>query len=388
MKKFKCFIIAGELSGDKLGSSLINGLNQLTNKSVTFSGIGGPMMEASGFKSLFNMTDLSLMGLVEIIPKIPMLFSRINLTVKAIILEQPDVLITIDSPDFCLRVAKKIRKINPNIKIIHYVAPSVWAWRPERASKMSKFVDHVLALLPFEPPYMEAEGMTSDFVGHPVVNSPIINEAAQKEFKLKHNLNNGPIITVLPGSRLGEIKRMSPIFNEVLININRIYPDAQFILPVASAVEVNVINAVKYWGVKPLLLLNDFKTPQEVEYDKFLSYSISSAALATSGTVSLELASQKCPMVVAYKASWITTRMVKKLAKIDTANLINIITNSKIIPEHLFEECTANKITSSLRSLLENDSNQITAMTETMNQLGINKKDKHLLAAKSVLKII
>ncbi|MDB4184771.1 hypothetical protein N9603_01215 [Amylibacter sp.] len=198
MKKFKCFIIAGELSGDKLGSSLINGLNQLTNKSVTFYGIGGPMMEASGFKSLFNMTDLSLMGLVEIIPKIPMLFSRINLTVKAIILEQPDVLITIDSPDFCLRVAKKIRKINPNIKIIHYVAPSVWAWRPERASKMSKFVDHVLALLPFEPPYMEAEGMTSDFVGHPVVNSPIINEAAQKEFKLKHNLNNGPIITVLP----------------------------------------------------------------------------------------------------------------------------------------------------------------------------------------------
>jgi len=331
------------------------------------------------------MSDLSLMGLVEIIPKIPMLISRIKLTTNSIISENPDVLITIDSPDFCMRVAKKVRKALPNIKIIHYVAPSVWAWRPERAAKMSKYVDHVLALLPFEPPYMEAEGMTSDFVGHPVVSSPHVSKKAQEKFIKKHNLHNGPIITVLPGSRIGEIKRMCPIFIKVINNIKKLYPNSQFILPVASSVEKDVINTVSSWNIKPLLLLNEGKELKEIEHDKFITYSISSAALATSGTVSLELAAKKCPMIVAYKANWITTRMVKKLAKIDSANLINIITDTKVIPEHLFESCTVENITESLRSLLNNDNNQIKAMEETMNRLGASRKDIHLLAANSVL---
>ena len=385
MNKLKCYIIAGELSGDKLGASLIDGLIEVTNKNVSFSGVGGPLMESAGFNSLFKMSDLSLMGLIEIIPKIPMLISRIKLTANSIISQNPDVLITIDSPDFCMRVAKKVRKALPNIKIIHYVAPSVWAWRPERAAKMSKYVDHVLALLPFEPPYMEAEGMTCDFVGHPAVSSPHVSKKAQEKFKKKYNLHNGPIITVLPGSRIGEIKRMCPIFNKVLNNIEKLYPDSQFILPVASSVEKDVVNAVKSWNVKPLLLLNEGKDLKELEHDKFITYSISSAALATSGTVSLELAAKKCPMIVAYKANWITTKMVKKLAKIDTANLINIITDTKVIPEHLFENCTVENITESLRSLLNNDNNQIKAMEETMNRLGADRKDIHLLAANSVL---
>jgi lipid-A-disaccharide synthase len=181
---------------------------------------------------------------------------------------------------------------------------------------------------------------------------------------------------------------MCPIFDKVTSNIQKLYPNVQFVLPVALTVEEDVLKAVNSWNVKPLLLLNSGKDSKQIEYDKFITYSISSAALATSGTVALELAAKKCPMVIAYKANWLTTKMVKRLAKIDTANLINIITNTKVIPEHLFENCTVEKITNSLNSLLNSDNNQISAMSETMNKLGINQEDNHLLAAKSVLKIL
>jgi lipid-A-disaccharide synthase len=211
---------------------------------------------------------------------------------------------------------------------------------------------------------------------------------AQEKFKKQHNLHDGPIITILPGSRISEINRMCPIFDKVTSNIQKLYPNVQFVLPVALTVEEDVLKAVNSWNVKPLLLLNSGKDSKQIEYDKFITYSISSAALATSGTVALELAAKKCPMVIAYKANWLTTKMVKRLAKIDTANLINIITNTKVIPEHLFENCTVEKITNSLNSLLNSDNNQILAMSETMNKLGINQEDNHLLAAKSVLKIL
>jgi lipid-A-disaccharide synthase len=221
-----------------------------------------------------------------------------------------------------------------------------------------------------------------------VVFSPNVTAEAQKKFKQEHNLHDGPIITILPGSRISEINRMCPIFDKVASNIQKLYPNVQFILPVALTVEENVLKAVSSWDVKPLLLLNRGKNSKQIEYDKFITYSISSVALATSGTVALELAAKKCPMVIAYKANWLTTKMVKRLAKIDTANLINIITNTKVIPEHLFEDCTAEKITNSLKSLLNNDNNQISAMSEAMSKLGIDKDDNHLLAAKSVLKVL
>ena len=164
----KVFILAGEQSGDKLGGALMAGLSSLI--SVEFQGVGGTMMQAQGLKSLFDMHDLSVMGLIEVLPKASKLLRHVKQTVKAVQAFTPDVLITIDSPDFSLRVSRKLKKINPNLKVVHYVAPSVWAWRPERAVKMAKSVDHVLALLPFEPSYMEAAGMTCDFVGHPVVS--------------------------------------------------------------------------------------------------------------------------------------------------------------------------------------------------------------------------
>ena len=388
MSNLKFFIIAGEMSGDILGASLMSGLITETKGKVSFYGVGGPLMTDVGLNSMFNMSDLSVMGVFEVIPKIPMLLSRIKKTARAVIDEQPDALITIDSPDFCLRVAKIVRLALPKIKIIHYVAPSVWAWRPERAFKMAKNIDHVLALLPFEPPYMEDAGMTCDFVGHPVISNAIVKPKAIEKLRANLELHAGPIITVLPGSRIGEIKRMCPIFKDVLINIKEKIPDVQFILPAASTVEDLVISTIKNWEVKPKLLLSMDYSVLEISNRKYAAYAVSSAALATSGTVALELASQNCPMVVAYKANWITTKMVEKLAKIDTANLINIITDTRKIPEHLFDNCTAENISKSLCNLLLNEGKQDNVMAEAMDLLGFGNKDSHLWAAKSVLRAI
>jgi lipid-A-disaccharide synthase len=388
MTKLNIFLIAGELSGDRLGGALMEGLLSQTSGKVTFSGVGGPMMQAAGMTSLFDMSDLSVMGLVEVLPKIPMLLSRVEATSKAVIAVKPDALITIDSPDFCLRVAEKVRHVLPDLKIIHYVAPSVWAWRPERATKMAKHVDHVLALLPFEPPYMEAAGMTCDFVGHPVISEPIPLDADILKLRNELNLNAGPIVTVLPGSRVGEIKRMGPIFEAVVQNVQSSHPNVQFILPVAASVEELVKKKTASWSAQPKLLLNEGYTSEQVERRKRTAYALSDAALATSGTVALELAAQNCPMVVAYRANWATTRMVKKLAQIDTANLINIVTDTRVVPEHLFENCTVNNITDSLCKLLDGKSDQGDALRETMIALGQGQKNAHMWAAQSVLRAI
>jgi lipid-A-disaccharide synthase len=388
LNKLNLFLIAGEMSGDRLGVALMDALQLETLGNVSFSGVGGPMMKDAGLDSLFNMSDLSVMGLVEVLPKIPMLLSRVKQTAQAVIDAKPDALITIDSPDFCLRVAAKVRKELPDLKVIHYVAPSVWAWRPERAAKMAKHVDHVLALLPFEPPYMHDAGMTCDFVGHPVISEPLPSEASQQKLRDDLGFNRGRVVTVLPGSRVGEIKRMGPVFEQVIVDIHKSHPDVQFILPVATAVEKAVKKQVKTWRLQPKLLLNKGFTSSQVEDRKRAAYAISTAALATSGTVALELAAQDCPMVVAYQANWATTRMVKKLAQIDTANLINIVTNTRVVPEHLFENCTADQITQSMRNLLNGQSNQRDALRQTMVALGHGQPDAHLWAAQSVLRAI
>ena len=207
----KVFLIAGEASGDMLGASLMVGLKSLAD--VEFCGIGGRQMQREGLESLFPMDELSLIGIVEILPKYLHLSKRIRETANAVLKAGPDVLITIDSPDFCLRVAKLVRK-KSNLRTVHYVAPSVWAWRPKRAEKMAAVTDHVLALLPFEVPYMEAAGMECDFVGHPVVSNRQATRREIDEFRKRHNIGNSPILMVLPGSRKGELARLGPIFGE------------------------------------------------------------------------------------------------------------------------------------------------------------------------------
>ena len=206
----KVFILAGEPSGDKLGGALMAGLKQLT-PSVSFAGIGGEMMQQQGLQSMFPMAELSVMGLVEVLPKFFHLKRRIAETAQAVLDTKPDVLITIDSPDFSLRVAKLV-KAQSNIRTVHYVAPSVWAWRPGRADKMAKVIDHVLALLPFEPPYMERAGMECDFVGHPVASEPVATKDEIVALRNAYDLANSPLVLALPGSRRGEVDRLAPVF--------------------------------------------------------------------------------------------------------------------------------------------------------------------------------
>lgn len=384
----KVFILAGEPSGDKLGGALMAGMNSLQPE-IDFKGVGGAAMQAEGLDSLFDMDDLSVMGLLEVLPRIPKLLRRIKQTVAAANAFQPDVLITIDSPDFCLRVAEKLKATRPNLKVVHYVAPSVWAWRPERAAKMARHVDHVLALLPFEPPYMTAAGMRCDFVGHPIVaeRQPTSEETAAFAKEQGIDLNK-PVVCLLPGSRKGELSRMGPIHGEVAHRIAQQVDGVQFILPAAAGVVEQAKTMVQGWDVAPLILDPRGLGVEENEHRKRIVFALSDAALATSGTVALELAAASCPMVVGYKANYLTTRMVKKLAQIDTANLINIVTQTREIPEFLFESCTPDQITPALLALLKDRqvaNGQKQACAQTMQALGLGGDDPGIRAARSVL---
>ncbi|MEM7440351.1 MAG: lipid-A-disaccharide synthase [Pseudomonadota bacterium] len=382
-RPLNAFIIAGEPSGDKLGGALMAGLKAQTD--VAFQGVGGPNMAAEGLASLFDMRDLSVMGLLEVLPRVPKLLGRIRQTVAAGIAAKPDVLITIDSPDFCLRVASKLRETLPDLKVVHYVAPSVWAWRPERAAKMARHVDHVLALLPFEPPYMEKAGMSCDFVGHPLVAEPVPTATDVATLRADLNLGDAPVMALLPGSRAGEIKRLLPIYEAVAKRVVDRRPDLRFCVPMAGAVADDLFERLSMWSV-PVATLDPRGMAVEVsEHRKRTAFHMADVALATSGTVALELAAADCPHVVAYKANWATTRMVKKMAQIDTANLVNIVTGSRVIPEFLFEACTPDQVTPAVLDVLADPSGQRAAAAQTVAALGFGGEDPGARAAKSVL---
>ncbi len=385
------FLIAGEPSGDSLGANLMAGLKKISETEVEFVGVGGPLMEAEGLKSLFPMSDLSVMGLVEVLPKIPVLLRRVRQAADAVIARKPKALITIDSPDFTLRVAGRVKQALPDLKTIHYVAPSVWGWRPERSQKMARCIDHVLALLPFEPPYMERAGMTCDFVGHPAVAAEQATNVQKETLRKDLGLGDARVVTLLPGSRVGEIKRMAPVLGAVVLKLSLEEPDLQFVLPAAGAVIGPLRAAVSAWAVQPIILDPSGMRSEDAEMRKRTAFAISDLAVATSGTVSLELAAAGCPMVIAYQANWMTTRMVKRLALIDTANLINIVTETRVIPEFLFENCRAELIAPAVLDLLRNPDarrQQVQACDATMELLGRGQADAGTRAAKSVLRAI
>ncbi|MBC6441624.1 MAG: lipid-A-disaccharide synthase [Rhodobacteraceae bacterium] len=377
------FLVAGEPSGDRLGGALMAGLKSQTD--VSFRGVGGPNMAAQGLNSLFAMADLSVMGLLEVLPRVPRLLRRIRETVTAAVAARPDVLITIDSPDFCLRVASGLRRVMPDLKVVHYVAPSVWAWRPERAEKMARYVDHVLALLPFEPPYMEAAGMSCDFVGHPLVAEPVPTAADVAALRKDLRIGAAPVVLLLPGSRVGEIRRLLPIYEEVTKRVAAVHRDLRFCVPLADGVADDLSGRLSMWAV-PVVVLNPQGRPlEEAAHRKRTVFRMAAAALATSGTVVLELAAADCPQVTAYRANWATTRLVRKMARIDTANLLNIVTDTRVIPEFLFGKCTAETITPALLGVLSDPGAQKAAAAGTMKALGLGGEDPGVRAAKSVL---
>ncbi|MFN3936875.1 MAG: lipid-A-disaccharide synthase [Gemmobacter sp.] len=373
----RLFLIAGEPSGDRLGAALMAGLGELA-PGARFAGVGGPAMEAEGLRSRFPMDELSVMGLVEVLPRYAKLKRRIRETAEAVLADPPAALITIDSPDFCLRVARMVRAARPDLPTIHYVAPSVWAWRPGRARRMAQVIDHVLALLPFEPPYMTAAGMSCDFVGHPVVAEPVATEAETAAFRAAHGLA-GDWLLVLPGSRKGEVARLAPVFGQTLGRL----PPMPVVVPTLRAVSGLVRALVADWPVAPLIV----SEPAQ----KRAAFAGARAALAASGTVSLELAANRVPMVIAYDMNPVSRFLMGRLLRVDTVTLVNLVSETRAVPEFLGARCRADLVAPALASILAEGPEraaQAEAMDLTMRRLGRGGEAPGLRAARSVLAAI
>jgi lipid-A-disaccharide synthase len=325
------FFVASEPSGDILGSRIMRSLKEKLKGKVRFEGVGGERMEAEGMQSLFPQSDLTLFGIAELLPSIPHVLKRLTQTAKAVKEIRPAAVITIDGPDFSFRLAKRLK--GTGIPLIHDVAPSVWAWRAGRAKKIAKLYNHLLALLPFEPPYFIEEGLSTTFTGHPVIERVADMEAAAR-FRKRHNIApERKILCVLPGSRKSEIERLAPIFGQTLGLLKKRLGDAFIVMPSLPEVLPYLKPHIPHWPVKPVVLLG--------EEDKYDAFRASHAALAASGTVSLELAMAEVPHVVAYRLNTFTAIIYRSLVKkIKFFNLVNILLDRATVPEYMQFHCT------------------------------------------------
>ena len=378
----RIYIIAGEPSGDRLGGGLMRALARLTP--VAFTGIGGREMIEAGLRPLFPMDELSVMGLAEVLPRLPRLLRRIRQTARDIAGTRPDALVSIDSPDFTLRVAQLARRALPELPIIHYVAPSVWAWRPWRAARMARHVDHVLALLPFEPPYMTAAGMSCDFVGHPAAAQPRPGAAEVAAFRAGRGIERALLLA--PGSRAGIVRRMLPVQIETVARLRAGGPGLTVICPVAGIVAAEVMQAVSSLPPPVHAIPPDAPDPE-----RRLAMAAANAALCTSGTITLETAALGVPTVVAYRASPLTAAVARRLIRVDTVTLVNLVSGRKVVPEFLQEDCTPQALAAALGPLLAERSArdaQRAAFDEAMAALGRDGPHPDETAARSVLQFL
>jgi len=324
-------ILAGEPSGDALGARLMMALKE-QEPSVHFSGVGGPLMQTEGLSSLFPMTDLSVMGLAEVLPRIPKILGRIRQTAAHIQETKPDTVVTIDSPDFSFRVAKALK--NPKPKMIHYVAPTVWAWRPERAKKVAALYSGIICLFPFEPQYFEREGMKAGFTGHSALETfGLIQQRAVNEPKT---------LGVLFGSRRGELKRMGPVLRDAAAKIIVAHPQMKIISPTLPHLADTVRELLQ--GLPAQIV-----TDPAVKLNAFASMDY---AIATSGTVGLELAIAGVPHVIGYRLNRLTYEIVSRKVTAKYAHLVNILTDSPVVPEFIQDACTADNIATAVENLI------------------------------------
>lgn len=336
------FLVAGEASGDLLGARLMAALKKLTGGKVRFAGIGGERMQAEGMELLFPQAELAHFGVFELARHVPRLLRRMTQTVEEVRRLRPAALVTIDAPDFSFRVAKRLK--GAGIPLIHYVAPTVWAWRPKRAHAIAQFLDHLLVLLPFEPPYFTREGLDCTFVGHSIVESGADTGNAAA-FRLKHQVPDAAtILAVLPGSRTSEVNRLLPVFKEAVERLKRTHPQLHIVIPVVRHVAETVRQAVKDWKIPVTLTDGDA--------DKYDAFAAATAALACSGTVSVELAMARLPTVIAYKVSPLTALLSRHFIKVKFVTLINIMRERMIMPEFLQQHCVPEKLAAAVDELL------------------------------------
>lgn len=327
MAGLRLAVIAGEVSGDLLGADLVRALKPMVDGPVELVGVGGEGLEAEGLHSLFDYSELSIMGIAQVLARLPRLIRRIGQTARAVIAAKPDALLIIDSPDFTHRVARKVRKALPDLPIVNYVCPSVWAWKEERAPAMRSYVDHVLAVLPFEPEVMKRlQGPPTTYVGHRLASDG--NVLAVRSAQLAKQDGAAATCLLLPGSRASEITRLLPDFAGTMQDLRRRNPDMRFLLPTVPRQEALVRRLVADMPIKPEIAIG----PTE----KWKAFCEADAALAASGTVILELGLCGIPVVSAYHADWII-RLMHKRIRIWTAALPNLIADYVIVPEYLNE---------------------------------------------------
>ncbi|WP_259779761.1 lipid-A-disaccharide synthase [Aestuariispira ectoiniformans] len=378
-QSLKIFLVAGEASGDALGARLMAALKTLS-ADITFCGVGGPLMEAEGMKSLFPMHELSVMGLVEILPHVRKLFRRIKQTAKAVEKSAPDAVVTIDSPGFAHQLAGRIQHID--CPKIHYVAPSVWAWKPGRVHKCKKHFDHLLALLPFEPPYFEAVGLPCHFVGHSVLESGA-DQGNGPAFRAKYGISSeDKILCVLPGSRRGEVSRLLPVFGETVHRVADNTDNLHVVVPTTEGVKELVEETVKDWPVQPIMISG--------QIEKYDAMAASDVALAASGTVALELAMARLPTVIGYKVSPITYFLAKRLVKTPYAHLLNTILDRFVVPERIQNDCTPELLSTDVLALFGTDGKrQIAELIPALEKLHPNMTETpSQCAARVVLDVI
>ena len=337
------FLVAGEPSGDLLGARLMAALRYMSGGPLRFVGVGGPSMAAEGLSSLFPMTDIGLMGLAEVLPKLRLIFKRLDETADAVRETRPDLLITIDIPDFSGRLADRLR--DRAFPIVHYVAPTVWAWRPGRAGKLARRIDHLLTLLPFEPSFFEAVGLPASFVGHSVLEGGA-DQGDSQRFRAAHNLRvDCPVLCVLSGSRRSEVTRLLPVFGDAVGRLASSGRDLFLAVPTVDAVGDLVREAVGSWPLPSAVI-----TGPDAKFDAFAA---ADAAMAASGTVSLELAMAGTPHVIAYRVSPLTAAIVRRLIRVRHASLVNLLADAPVVPELLQEACSADRVAAEIARLLD-----------------------------------
>jgi lipid-A-disaccharide synthase len=347
-RDLRLFVVAGEHSGDALGGKLMAALNAMRPGQVRYLGAGGPLMTAQGLVSQFPLEEVAVMGPGAILARLPTILRHIGATAKAAVTAEPDAVVMIDSPEFTHPIAKRIRRLRPSIPIIDYVSPSVWAWRPGRARRMRPYIDHVLALWPFEPEaHRRLGGPACSFVGHPLIERyPWVSALDPAPLAQRLGLQgDAPVLLILPGSRSTEVSRLMRPFGETLSRLLQDGRKLEVILPVVNSVRPLIEREFVTWPLRPHLV--------EGEDDKFRAFKLARAALAASGTVTLELALAGTPMVVAYKVGSVAAPFLRRLIKAPSAVLPNLVLGRNIIPEFHQQDCTPAKLANALRELLD-----------------------------------
>ncbi len=374
------YLIAGEASGDFLGAQLMKSL-KAQNPDIRFSGIGGSLMTSEGLESLFPMEELSVMGIAEVLPTLGLILKRIKQTIHNIIELQPDKVITIDAPDFSFRVVKGVRKKTrkgQNLpKFIHYVAPTVWAWRSKRAKKIAQFLDALICLFDFEPPYFEREGLKAVAVGHPMMESGVLEASGADYRKWTGIDNNTKILGVFFGSRNGEIKRVAPTIVAALKRIIKEQPDIELIILTLPHLEAQVQELLAGIKVRKHIIAK-----QKIQ-DKWEIFKACDTAIAVSGTVGLELVAANIPHVIAFKVSNLTHMMLKRLIRVRFAHLTNIMLDQEVVPEFLQQKCKPKLIADQTLALLNEEevrNQQLERFQEVRNRIGQETAPSELAA--------